>query len=69
MADVGDARADFCGDAQFFLELAGEGLFGGFALLDFAAGKLPLERHWLVGATLADEDKSLANQQTCDHKA
>jgi hypothetical protein len=56
MADVGNARADFGADAEFFLEFAGKSLFGGFALLNFAARKLPLERHGLVGAALADEN-------------
>ncbi len=56
VADLGDARADGGGDAELFFEFAGEGLFGGFAGLDLAAGKLPLEAHGLVGAALADED-------------
>jgi hypothetical protein len=68
VADVRDARSDFGGDAEFFLEFAGESLLGAFALLDLAAGKLPLEGHWLVGAALANEDKTFANQQTCDYK-
>jgi len=43
-------------------------LFGAFALLDFAAGEFPLERHGLIGATLADQDETVANQQPCDYK-
>ena len=68
MADVGDARADFCVDSEFFLEFASKGLFRAFAMLDFAAGKLPLQRHRLIGASLADQDSSVANQQPCDNK-
>ena len=43
-------------DAELFVELAGEGLLGGFAGLDLAAGELPFEAHGLIGAALADED-------------
>ena len=49
VADGGDAVADGGGDAELFVELAGEGLFGGFAGFDLAAGELPLEAHGLVG--------------------
>ena len=69
VADVGNTGSDFCEDAQFFLEFAGESLFRTFALFYFPAGKLPLQRHWLVGATLADQDHSIANQQTCYNEA
>ena len=61
--DVGNPGPDLCADAQFFLEFASEGLFRAFALLDFAAGKLPLQRHRLVGTALADQDKAVAHQQ------
>ena len=54
-----DAAADLGGDAELFVELAGEGLLGGFAQFDLAAGELPLEAHGLVGAALADEDLGL----------
>ncbi len=56
VADLRDAAADGGGDAELFIELAGEGDLGAFAGLDFAAGTLPLERHGLIGAALADED-------------
>ena len=56
VAEGGDAVGDDGFDAKFFVEFAGEGEFGGFAKLDFAAGELPLEAHGLVGAALADED-------------
>ncbi len=56
VADGGDAGADGGVDAELFVELAGEGLLGGFAGFDLAAGELPLEGHGLVGAALADED-------------
>jgi hypothetical protein len=69
VADTGYALSDLCVDAQFFIEFASEGLFGAFTLLNFAAGKLPLQRHRLVGAALADQDQSIANEQTCHNKA
>ena len=56
VVDGGDAWADGGSDVELFVELASEGLFGGFAGLDFAAGELPLEAHGLAGAALADED-------------
>ena len=56
VADLGDAGADDGGDAEFFVEFAGEGLLGGFAEFDLAAGELPLEAHGLVGTALADQD-------------
>jgi hypothetical protein len=69
VADSSDALSDPGVDAQFFLEFANEGLFRAFALLDLSAGKLPLQGHRLVGAALADQDQSVANQQTCHNKA
>jgi hypothetical protein len=68
MPDVRDARSNYGVNAQLFLEFAKQSLFGAFALLNFATGKLPLEGHGLVGAALADKDKTVANQQTCDYK-
>ena len=56
VADVGYAAADGGGDSELFFELAGEGLLGGFAGLDLAAGELPFKAHRLVGAALAHED-------------
>lgn len=56
---VGEARqrADD-GDiaAEFLTEFAGECGLGGFARLDLAAGKFPLEREVLVGGTLGEEN-------------
>ena len=56
MADLRNPAADDGMDAEFLLELTGEGLLGGLAGLDLAAGKLPLEAHRLVWTALADEN-------------
>jgi len=69
VADVRDAWADGGVDAEFFVEFAGEGLFWTFAGLYFAAGKFPLEGHWLVGASLADEDAAAAEHECCYDQA
>lgn len=66
--DMGDARTDGRADAEFFVELAREGLFGGFAVLDFASGELPLQGHGLIGPPLADQDQAFPNQQPSDDK-
>jgi hypothetical protein len=52
----GDALADGGIDAELFLKFADEGLLGGFAGFDLAAGELPLEAHGLIGAALADKE-------------
>ena len=56
VAEGGDPGADGGVDAEFFVEFAGEGLLGGFAVFDLASGELPLEAHGLVGFALADEE-------------
>ena len=58
VAQLGDARADDGGDAEFFVEFAAEGLLGGFAGFDLSAGELPLETHGLVGPALANQNFS-----------
>ncbi len=63
VADVSDAGADLGLDAEFFMELAGEGLLGRLAGFDFASGEFPLERHGLVGAALADEHLAVADNE------
>jgi len=66
MADVGNVRSDDGADAEFFVEFAGESLLGALSLFNFPAGKLPLQGHWLIGAALADQDETIANQQSCN---
>ncbi len=68
VADVGDVRADFGADAEFFLEFARERLLGAFAVFDLAAGKLPLQGHGLVGSSLANQDQAITNQKARHHK-
>ena len=59
VADAGDFDG-FCeGDAEFFAEFAGEGLFEGFAGADFATGKFPFEGRGVVTAALADKDSAI----------
>jgi hypothetical protein len=57
--DGRDVGADDGCNAEFLAEFAGQSLFGAFAGLDLAAGELPLERHGLIGAALADEDLAI----------
>ncbi len=63
MTDVGDPRTNGCLDAEFFVELAGEGLLWTFASLDFSAGEFPLQGHRLIGTTLADENFAAADDE------
>ncbi len=46
-------------DADLLMQFADQGRFRPLAGLDLAAGKLPLERHGLIGAALADEDLAI----------
>jgi hypothetical protein len=67
---VADA-SNFCGfgegDAEFFANLSGEGLFEGFASAYFAAGKIPLERGSVPTAALADENAAIGTfNDSCD---
>jgi len=65
--DAGDFYRSCEGDAEFFAKFAGQGLFEGFALADFASGKFPLERRGVSAAALADEDASVRTlNNSCD---
>ena len=55
MAYLRDPGADDSRNAEFLVELAREGLLGGFAGFNLAAGKFPLQAHGLVRPALADE--------------
>ena len=68
VADVGDARPDAGVDAQFFVKFANQGLFGGFAGLDFSARELPLQGHGLIGTALANEHFTAAYDEGGGHK-
>jgi hypothetical protein len=67
VTDAGDPRADFGANAQFFIEFARKGLLGGFSRLDFAAGKLPFERHRLIRSPLADQNFASAKNDSGDN--
>src|ERR1035441_8123333 len=56
VAQLGDARPNDGGNAEFFVEFAGERLLGGLAGFDLSAGELPLEAHWLVRPALANQN-------------
>jgi hypothetical protein len=69
VADVGDTWADYCLDAELFIELSREGLLGAFSGFDFSAWKLPLKGHGLVWTPLADEHFACAQDESGSHKA
>src|SRR5437660_948695 len=50
-------------NAEFFVELAGQGLLRRLAGFDFASRELPLQGHGLVGAALADEHLAVADDE------
>jgi len=69
VADVGDVGSDGRADTEFFVEFAGEGLLGAFAVLDFSARKFPLQSHGLVRAALTDQDEAVAHDQSSHDEA
>ena len=56
-------------NAELFVQFAGQRLLGAFAGLDLAAGKLPQQRHRLIGTALADQNFAAAHNQRRRHKA
>ena len=69
VAHVRHQRADGRFDAQFFFELANQGLFRTFTRFHFAAGKLPFQGHGLVGAALANQDLVATENESGDDVA
>ncbi len=69
VAGVGDERSDVSIDAELFVELAGECLFGSLSRLDLPAGELPFEGHGLVGTPLTDQDLFAAQNKSGGDKA
>jgi len=59
VADADDFHGFGEGDAEFFAEFAGEGLFESFAGADFAAGEFPFEGRCVASAALADEESPI----------
>jgi hypothetical protein len=59
VADAGDFDGFDEGNAEFFAEFAGEGLFESFGRADFAAGEFPFERRGVASAALADEEAAV----------
>jgi hypothetical protein len=69
VADVGDVGANGCANPQFLIQFAGQRLLRALAGLDLAAGKLPQQRHRLIGTALADQHQAITNDQGRRHKA
>jgi nitrogen fixation NifU-like protein len=67
MLVAGDFAADVGKNAELFLELAGEGLAGRLAGLDFTAGELPLEAMAVLGLALPDQEFAIAAKDACDN--
>jgi hypothetical protein len=59
MVDAGDFHGFGEGDAEFFAEFAGEGLFESFAGAHFAAREFPFEGRRVATAALADEESPI----------
>jgi hypothetical protein len=59
VADAGDFDGFDEGDAEFFAEFAGEGLFESFGRADFAAGEFPFQGRCVSAAALADEEAAI----------
>ena len=63
MPNVRDARRRSGVNAQFLVEFAGQRLLRALARLDLAPGKLPLQRHRLVGTALANQNFAALHDQ------
>jgi hypothetical protein len=63
VANVSDLRTNFSLNPKLFVQLPCEGLFGAFASLNLSTRELPLQRHRLVGAALADQNFAATNNQ------
>lgn len=61
-----ERAGDVDGDAEFLLEFAVEGGFGGFAGFDFAAGEFPFSAEVFVRGALGHEDMALAFDEGAD---
>src|SRR5580704_1569965 len=68
VADMGDPRSNGGLDAQFLVQLPRKRLLGGLAVLDLSPWEFPLKGHGLIGAPLANQDFSAADDQRCGHK-
>ncbi len=64
----GEAAADGGVDAEFLIEFARQGGFGGFAMFNLAAGKLPFGAHGLVRPSLADENLARLGRTAQDER-
>ncbi len=69
VADSSDRGTDNRLDTQFFAQFACQCLLCAFARFDFAARKLPFERHHLVATALADEDLALTHNEARSYEA
>jgi len=69
MANARDQGADGSLYAELFVEFTRQSLFRALAGLNLAAGKFPLERHGLIGASLADKKFATSHNQCGRNKA
>ena len=58
-----DFVADGGLNSQLFLQFAAQGVARLFAFFDFAAGKLPFQRHGLMAGPLADQELAVLHDQ------
>src|SRR5689334_10456956 len=63
MPDLRDLIPDIGIDSQLLFEFALQRIFRLFAGFDFSAGELPLECHWLVWSSLANQDFAIAHDK------
>src|SRR4051794_28256694 len=63
MAKLDDSRANYGINTKFLVQFPLESLLRTFAGFDLAAGKLPLEGHWLIWTALTNKDLVPANNQ------
>lgn len=60
VADAGNFHGFCKGNAEFFAQLAREGLLEGFARTNFSSGEFPFEGRGVVASALADEESPIS---------
>src|SRR5947209_17005867 len=58
--------SDGCRDAEFFFELAAQGVARLLAFFNLSTGKFPLQRHGLMARALANEQLAIFLDRGCD---
>ena len=67
MVNAGYLVADGGFDPEFFFQFAPHGVARLFAFFDLAAGKLPLQRHYLMACPLASQNLTLVNDKSSNY--